>query len=83
MTNHGYLPPFVRRWAPAWLIVPASWVGGARRVKVKVDLGHPKMINGTEYLWYVVTARNDPHMLPGSGRAYIPADMIEERKVGK
>lgn len=74
-----YLPPRKNRWALAYLNTPATYPGGARRVKIQVDYGNARYIDGRRYVWTRVTSRTDAHM-PFGDLMFRCEDMITDRE---
>lgn len=70
-----YLPPRKDSWSKAWLDIPASWPGGARRVKVLADYGNGR--HGTA-VWVKISG-TDPY-LPKGQKSYISEHLLKERK---
>jgi hypothetical protein len=73
-----YLPGSTSKGDLAWLKVPATWPGGERRIKCRVNHEVSRYIDGRIYVWCVITARTDEHK-PRGERFFIPERMIEFR----
>ena len=81
----GYLPPRRRTWTLAYLDVPATWAGGARRVLCRVDYGDGRVTwrpdrGSYTTVWCEITGRTDAH-LPHGQAAYMPESLISQRGV--
>lgn len=72
-----YLPAQKPHWTKARLLVPATWEGGSRKVKIVADYAMSRMINGAVHYWVKVTVA-DPHLKRGKG-TFMPETLIEER----
>lgn len=73
-----YLPPSRSPWTLVYLDVPATWPGGARRLRARANWGMLRTNGGKLYVWLEITSKHDPHLSPRRGRFY-PESLVSPR----